>query len=132
MSCLAAVRALPIILAALGPAAGANKVLKATDLPYTLVNCCDSRGMTVFPFDGTAFTVPLPFAPLAVRFSPKGNALYAIEPRGTDGRVGLGIVKIEFHPTRVNTVWESVDFEISSFAVSMGEDKLVMAARTRD
>src|ERR1039457_3014968 len=125
MPFLATMRPVLILIAVVGPAACANKLFKAPFPPYTVVNCCDSRGMTVFPFDGTAFNIPLPFVPFPVAFAPKGNALYAVKPGGS------GIVKIEFHPTRVSPVWESLDLAIINLAVSVREDKLVIAGRPR-
>jgi DNA-binding beta-propeller fold protein YncE len=131
VSFLAAKRRLLILVALVGSAMSANEPFKEPFL-YTVVNCCDSHGLTVFPFNGKAFTIPLPFVPRLVAFSPKGNAVYAIKPRGVDRQNVSAIVKIEFHPTRVNRVWESLDLEISSFAVSMREDKLVIAGRPRN
>jgi WD40 repeat protein len=124
-------RWLLILIAVVGPALCASKPLKAP-FPFTVVDCCDSHGMTVFPFDGSAFTIPLPFVPRVAAFSPRGNALYAIKPRGADRQPGSTIVKIEFHPIRVNPITESLDLEISSLAVSAREDKLVIAGRSRD
>jgi hypothetical protein len=103
-------------------------VLFATEplRPSTVVNCCTPQGITVFPFNGLAFTIPLPFGPMDVVFSEKGDAIFAVKRRGASPHNGSTVVKIEFHPIRVGTLWESSD-EISGFAVSTGEDKLIVA-----
>jgi DNA-binding beta-propeller fold protein YncE len=128
---LITLRRLLILFAVFGPALCAGKPFKVPFL-FAVVSCCDSQGITVFPFDGTVFTIPLPFVPRVVAFSPKGTALYAINPRGADRKAGSDIVKIEFHPTRISPVTETLDLEISSLAVSAREDKLVIVGRRWD
>jgi hypothetical protein len=108
----------------------ANRPFKEP-FPYAVVSCCDSHGIMVFPFDGIAYTIPLSFVPRIVAFSPKGNAMYAIKRSEADGKTSSSIAKIEFHPTRINPITESLDLEISSLAVSSREDKLVIAGRLR-
>jgi hypothetical protein len=120
-----------IIVAFAATVACAKEPFKGRTPRYTVVSCCDSQGITVFPFDGAAFTIPLPFVPKEVVFSPNGDALYAMRHVGADPKSGSSIVKIEFHPTRVNPVWESPDLDVGSFAVSLPEDKIVVAERDR-
>jgi hypothetical protein len=95
--------------------------------PYTVVDCHNSQGITVFPFDGPSFIIPLPFVPMAVAYGARGDVLYALKRRGASPQSGSSIVKIEFHPIRISPLWESSDFRIGAFAVSEREDKLVVA-----
>jgi hypothetical protein len=131
MPYLSAKQGLRILVVVVAPAICASRQVNPSH-SFTLVNCCDSKGLAVFPFDGAAFTIPLPFVPRTVVFSPKGNALYAIRPSAPGGLYRSSLVKIQFHPTRVNPVWESADLEIGDFSVSMSEDKIVFAGRPRD
>lgn len=95
--------------------------------PYTVVNCNNSQGIAVFPRDGPAFIIPLPFVPTGVAYSPRGDALYALKRGGASRQSGSSIVKIEFHPMRISPLWESDDLQISAFGVAAAEDKLIIA-----
>jgi hypothetical protein len=95
--------------------------------PYTVVDCYNSEGITVYPFDRPSFIIPLPFVPMAVAYGARGDVLYALKWRGASPQSGSSILKIEFHPIRTSPLWESSDLQIGAFAVSEREDKLIVA-----
>jgi DNA-binding beta-propeller fold protein YncE len=100
----------------------------AWSAPFKIVNCCDKHVLTVFPMQGDAIKIPLPFVPRTVVFSPTGTALYAVQRKtSAPGDTGeSSVVKIEFNPTRLTNLVASIKLSISSFAVSTREDKIVV------
>ena len=128
---LSTLQRLGLLVVLTGPTISTGQQFK-THPSYTLVNCCVSQGLTAYPFIGPAFTIPLPFVPKIVAFTSKGDSLYALEPYANQREGTSSIVKIEFHPTPVEPVWESIDLEILTLSVSVREDKLVVAGRRTD
>jgi hypothetical protein len=118
-----------VVLVMLSPALLSSGPKNEWTSPFRIVSCCDRQALTVFPIEGEAIGIPLPFDRCKVAFSPTATALYAIR-RTTSARgdtAESSIVKIEFNPTRLTTLIESVNLGVNSFAVSMREDKLVIA-----
>jgi len=112
------------ILGAPMPACGRIKTPPA----FAIVNCCDANGLTVFPLKGESFTVPLPFVPSVIAFGPSGDALYALKRNGHDAS-RLSLVKVQFHPTRVSSLLETIPLDIANFTVSRREDKALVVGR---
>ena len=127
-------RRLLFVLVTLAPALLSSGRTNERSSPFRAVNCCDRKVLTVFPMEGDAIGIPLPFVPRILAFSPTGSALYAVPPRiSAPGDTGeSSIVKIEFNPTRLTTLVESLNLSVVSFAVSMREDKIVIAGARRE
>jgi hypothetical protein len=87
-----------------------------------------SPELTVFPLDGKAFAMPLPFPLGAFTYSPDGKALYAVaglDPRNPRGPGGL--LRIDFNPIHVSPVPGSLALGVSRLAVSVHQDKIIIS-----
>jgi len=95
----------------------------------------DAQKLVVFPFEGEAFSVPLPLAVDAFAFTEDGKTLYgAVWYRKTPADPATpGLCKIQFNPTRASFVAGSAGLtQIYSIAVSQGQDKIIVAAGLRE
>src|SRR5690242_10173328 len=91
-----------------------------------------SPQLRVFPLDGNAFAIPLPFPLGALAYSPDGKVLYAVagldplNPRGPGG-----LLRIDFSPIRVSPVLGSQALGVSRLAVSEHQDKIIISGAYR-
>ena len=120
------------VLVMLAPALFSSERKNDWTSPFRIVTCCDHQVLTVFPMEGEAIRIPLPFVPRIEAFGPTGSGLYAV-PRKISAlgdTTEPNIVKVELNPTRLTTLIESTSLNVLSFAVSMREDKIVIAGAT--
>jgi WD40 repeat protein len=92
----------------------------------------NQQRLVVFPVDGQAFSLPLPFPLWAYAVSADGEVLWAA---GWPDGVDLGsprLYRIEFNPTRISPVLgSSGPNPIFSVVVSESQDKIVFSAKYR-
>jgi hypothetical protein len=86
----------------------------------------------MFPPDGPAATSNLPYHLAGAVFATDGRAIYGVSPPSPDGvNRGLpGLLKVEFKPSRVTPTRGTEALTIHDFAVSAGQDKLLIAVWT--
>jgi|HubBroStandDraft_5_1064220.scaffolds.fasta_scaffold194235_2 hypothetical protein len=93
-----------------------------------------SRGedLWLFPPDEPVATSNLPYELAGATFAADGRAIYGISPISPNGvNQGLpGVLKIEFEPLRVAPVPGTEAFMVQDFAVSAGQDKILIAVWT--
>jgi hypothetical protein len=98
--------------------------IKVFPFPYEAASYISephSHSLRIFPFNGNAITIPLPFPVDGVTFAPDGKAIYGFV-REDPFRAGLS--KIEFNPIRTTTVPGTLSFIIQTFAISSRQDKV--------
>src|SRR5579872_5751667 len=99
--------------------------------PYRVANyipALDSSSAVLreFPLEGKPLTVHLPVCLGLTLFGPDGRSLYGTNATPLTYE-SLGLSKIEFNPIRASMVPGTSTFGIKSFAVSIREDKLIIA-----
>jgi hypothetical protein len=133
-------RGLLTVIACLGLAAapiavqgGAYPYDVAAYLPASLGS--DTDTLKLFPFEGAAVTIALPFRLSGVMFAADGKSAYGFNASGENGiyRNLPGLAKIEFNPTRLTPVLGTIPFVfIKSLAISARQDKLVISGNRLD
>jgi WD40 repeat protein len=93
-----------------------------------------SQELKIFPFEGKAVSIQLPFPLGPFAYSPDGKAIYATNMNNLIASEDLrrentrGLFKIEFNPTRVSSVNDLVNLGISGVAIAAGADKILISA----
>lgn len=91
-----------------------------------------SPQLAVFPLEGKAFAIPLPFPLGAFTYSPDGKALYASagwDPGETGGPAGL--LRIDFNPIRTRVIPGSLALGVGRLAISAHQDKIIVSGAYR-
>ena len=93
--------------------------------PYLPAHC-GTQDLTLFPLKGKAVTIPLPLGLRCVGFSLDGKSLYAmaVDKANSEGDKGRsGLLKIEFNPTRVSPVANSLGLvSVANSAIPLQQD----------
>jgi hypothetical protein len=132
-------RGLLAVIASLGMAACSTKRIPLGAYPYEVAAYFPERftntdALKVFPSEGTAGEIALPFRLSRMIFAADGKAIYGTNASGSNGiyREPPGLSKIEFKPTRLSPVPGTIPFFIRSFAVSARQDKVVISGNRTD
>ena len=107
---------------------------KAANFSYGQGSEAGSEALSVFPPEGSAVKVNVPFHLGHVVFGPHGKSIYATNAVIQDGilREQTGLSKIEFNPIRSSPVAGTAAFHIKSFVVSLREDKVAISVNHQD
>jgi len=93
-----------------------------------------SHDLVLFPANGAASVINIPFPLWAVKFGGDGRTLYSSldydQRKKLEGRPGL--VRIDFSPTRSTPVAGTQGFLIKDFAVTQDHRKVVISGNHRD
>lgn len=91
-----------------------------------------SQNLKIFPLDGEAFKIRLPFELGRLAYSPDGRALYAsylydLKERLIEHKPGRpGIFKIEFNPIRLSHISGSDDVGGAGLAIPAGHEDVLI------
>ena len=91
-----------------------------------------SHDLRLFPTDGSATVVNIPFPVWGVKFSGDGRSLYASTPIDQRTKPDQSLVRIDFNPTRSTPVTGTQGFTIKDFAVTQDGSKVVISGRHRE
>jgi len=89
-----------------------------------------SHDLRLFPTDGSAAVVNIPFPVWGVKFSGDGRSLYASTPIDQRTKPDQRLVRIDFNPTRSTPVTGTQGFK--DFAVTQDGSKVVISGRHRE
>ena len=89
----------------------------------------NSHDLRLFPTDGSATVVNIPFPVWGVKFSGDGRSLYASTPIDQRTKPDQNLVRIDFNPTRSTPVTGTQGFTIKDFAVTQDGSKVVISGR---
>lgn len=92
----------------------------------------NSHDLRLFPTDGSATVVNIPFPVWGVKFSGDGRSLYASTPIDQRTKPDQNLVRIDFNPTRSTPVTGTQGFTIKDFAVTQDGSKVVISGRHRE
>jgi Tol biopolymer transport system component len=128
-------RGLLTVIASLGLGACSTERTEMAASPYRAANYLpagygsDRDALKLFPSEGTAVTITLPFRLSGVMFAADGKSVYGVNTSGENGIYQNlpGLSRIGFNPTRIAPVPGTAPFLITTFAVSAREDKLVIS-----
>jgi hypothetical protein len=88
------------------------------------------RELRVFPTDGPATAIKIPFSLATVKFAGDGRSLYASLASALEHN--LGLVRIDFNPVRSTPLTGTRGFGIRDFAVSQDNRKIVVSGSHRE
>lgn len=130
-----------VLLAAIALAAcSKEETSRVAAYPYTVAAYVpasirsETDVLRLFPSEGAARTIPLPFRLSSPMFAADGKSIYGTNASGKNGiyRNLPGLSRIEFNPTRITPVPGTAPFIIRSFDVSARQDKVVISGRRTD
>jgi hypothetical protein len=92
----------------------------------------NSHDLRLFPRDGSATVVNIPFPVWGTKFSGDGRSLYALLPIDQGTKPGPALVRIEFNPMRSTPVTGTQGFAIKDFGVTQDGSRVVISGRHRE
>jgi Tol biopolymer transport system component len=91
----------------------------------------NSHDLRLFPVDGSATTMNIPFPVPGGKFSGDGRSLYSVTPFDRRTESDQNLVRIDFNPMRSAPVNGTTGFAIRDFAVTPDGSKVVISGRHR-
>ena len=92
----------------------------------------NSHDLRLFPTDGSATAVNIPFPVWGVKFADDGRSLYASSPIDQRTKPDQSLVRIDFNPVRSTPVIGTQGFTIKDFAVTPDGSKVVISGHHRE